>query len=474
MHLLRSISTGARTAVGLAFAAFASGCVSTERLPMNCSATEVQITSAPTGHLLTNVGAWSPDGCWLAYDVRSDAAGDRFDGDRIEAVNVATGAVRVLYQAGQGARCGVVTWHPQQPQVVFIHGPELPTADWSYGPYHREGVVVTADQPRRARRLDARNLIAPFTPGALRGGSHVHVFNAAADLVSFTYEDHVLAALGGQGGADLNQRNLGVTVVGRPVTVPATHPRNHAGDFSVVVTRTVNDPRPDSDEIKKAFEESWVGTHGYLRPDGSRQPRALAFQGQVVTADGASMAEVFLVDLPDDLTRPGDEPLAGTATRRPRPPQGVAQRRLTFTATREFPGLQGPRHWLRSSPDGSRIAFLMRDLAGVVQLWTVSPNGGAPRPLTRNPWGIASAFTWSSDGRWLAHVADNSICVTDAQTGTTHRLTPRLPDTEAPRPEACVFAPDSRRIAYVRRVSQAGGEFNQLFVTEIPASLLAP
>jgi hypothetical protein len=34
-----------------------------------------------------------------------------------------------------------------------------------------------------------------------------------------------------------------------------------------------------------------------------------------------------------------------------------------------------------------------------------------------------------------------------------------------------VFAPDLRRIAYVRRVRQAEGEFNQVFVAELPPGL---
>lgn len=67
----------------------------------------------------------------------------------------------------------------------------------------------------------------------------------------------------------------------------------------------------------------------------------------------------------------------------PAPPAGVRQRRLTFTAERRFPGLAtSPRHWLRTSPDGSAIACLMKDDEGVVQLWLVSPNSGEPRQLT--------------------------------------------------------------------------------------------
>lgn len=441
--------------------------------PMNRPAEEIQITRAPHGHILTNVGVWSPDGEWIAYDVRPDAAGDRFEGDRIEAVRVSTGEVRVLYRAMAGARCGVVTWNPEAPEVVFIHGPENPTPDWQYGPFHREGSRVAADRPGVARKLDARDLLPPFTPGALRGGSHVHVFSADGMRVSFTYEDHVLAALGDGDGHDRNQRNLGVTCVGRPVAVPGGHPRNHSGDFSVVVTRTVDSPRPGSDEISRAFEEGWVGREGYRRADGAWQRHALAFQGNVITARGDTISEVFVVDLPDDLTQPGDGPLQGTETRRPSPPAGVSQRRLTFTADRAHPGLQGPRHWLRSAPDGSRIAFLMRDDAGLVQLWTVSPRGGLPQQLTRNPWDIGSAFTWSADGRLIAHVADGSVCVTEAGSGRTHRLTLRREGDAAPRPEACVFSPDGRQIALVRRVGTAEGTFNQVFVVSVPPELTA-
>jgi WD40 repeat protein len=260
-----------------------------------------------------------------------------------------------------------------------------------------------------------------------------------------------------------------VSVPGHPVRVAKDHPRNHDGEyFTVLVTRTVANPKPGSDEIKKAFEEGWVGTNGYLRPDGARQRRALAFQGQVVTARGETISEVFIADLPEDLTPAGAGPLAGTATRLPSPPQGVTQRRLTFTDGRKFPGIQGPRHWLRTSPDGSRIAFLMKDDQGAAQLWTVSPMGGPPLQVTHNPWPIASGFTWSPDGRRLAHVMDSSVCVTDTDTGATTRLTPRREDATAPRPEACVFAPDGRKIAYVRRLTEAGIASNQIFFVTLP------
>jgi hypothetical protein len=408
---------------------------------------DTQLTTAPHGHVLTNTAVWSPCGKWIVYDVRSDPAGEKFDGTRIERVHVDTKEVQVLYESKNGANCGVATVCPRTGRVVFILGPEHPTPDWSYSPSHRQGVVVDPDRAGIVVNLDARNLVSPFTPGALRGGSHVHTFDAAGERVAFTYEDHVLAT----GRGEPNQRNVGVAIP-RPVTVPKTHRRNHDGShFSVLVTRTVSDPRPGSDDISRAVEESWVGTDS----------RSLAFQGQVVTSRGETISEVFVVDLPEDLTVPADDgPLEGTETLRPRPPRSTVQRRLTFTADRKYPGILGPRHWLRSSPDGGRIAFLMKVDTGVVQLWTVSRKDGPPDQLTRNATGIASAFTWSPDGRRIVHASSGSVCVTDSRTGETRRLTD--PSRGSPRPEACVFSPDGSRMAFVRTV----GGWNQVFVVQ--------
>ena len=202
-------------------------------------------------------------------------------------------------------------------------------------------------------------------------------------------------------------------------------------------------------------------------PDGTRQRHALAFQGNVVTSTGATISEVFVVDIPDDVAVAGDIPLEGTATTRPAPPRGTQQRRLTFTADRKYPGLQGPRHWLRSSPDGTQIAFLMRDDAGIVQLWTISPNGGEPHQLTHNPFNIASAFSWSPDGRSIAYVADNSIFVTDVlkrQSPLGSRRAARFHRT-APRSMRLLTR---RQIASLTcgRVQQDRMVYNQIYVVE--------
>lgn len=443
--------------------AYGNGAMTQNKTPLRV--TEKQVTDAPHGHILTNFGAWSADREWIVYDVRSDPAGSVSDGERIERVHAKSGKVETLYTLTSGACCVVVTASPVDDRVVFIHGPENPTPDWSYAARHRRGVIVHADTPSGAENLDARDLTEPMTPGALRGGTHVHTFSGDGQWIAFTYEDHVLAELGDGGGHDLNQRNIGVSVPAGPVAVKRDHPRNHDGShFTVLVAKTVNHPRPGSDEINRAFEDGWVGVDGYVKLDGTRQRRAIAFQGQVVAKDGQSVSEVFLVDLPDDLTVPGDAPLEGTATTRPAPPQGAVQRRLTFTTDRKYPGIQGPRHWLRSSPDGSRIAFLMKDDDGIVQIWTISPNGGEPRQVTHNAHDVASAFTWSPDGRWIAHTMDGCVCVTDTSSGDTHRLTAPSDEKHAPRPEACVFSPDGTRIAYVSPVTKQGQTWNQIFV----------
>ena len=432
-------------------------------------AAERQLTRAPHGHVLTNVAAWSPDSRWIVYDNRP--VPDEFAGTRIERVGLETGEVQLLHASAQGACCGVATYSPAEPIVVFITGPERPGPDWSYSRTRRRGALVDARQPGRVRPLDAMNYAPPFQPGALRGGSHVHVFSGDGRWVSFTYEDDVLDRLGpGPGAHEVNQRNLGVAVPAGAVRVARSHPRNNDGDyFSVVVTRTAARPRPGSDEISRAFEEGWIGVDGYVRADGTRQRRALAFQGLVTAAAGREHAEVFVADLPEDVTVAGDGPLEGSALRWPAPPRGAVQRRLTFTADRKYPGIQGPRHWLRSSPDGSRIAFLMRDDDGVAQLWLVAPVGGAPRQLTRHPWGVASAFTWSPDGRLLAHVMDQSICLTEAATGRSFRLTPRQPAAGAPLALACVFSPDGQWIAYQRPGTEAEGGFPQIWTVAVPA-----
>ena len=431
--------------------------------------TERPITTGGRGHIISNAAVWSPDGEWIVYDVRSDPLGSQFDATRIERVHVASGRIEVLYESRNGACCGVATYSPVNEKVVFILGPEHPEGDWKYSASNRRGVIVDTQKPGEAINLDARELSPPFLAGALRGGTHLHLFSGDGQWVSFTYEDHPKSPSPGEGQSAANrpcdagpQRNVGITVLERPVRASGKHPRNHDGSgFSVLLTRTVAQPAPGSDEISRAAEEAWIGRNGYLKTDGSRQKRAIAFQGEVVAPNGTKMLEAFVVDIPDDVTIAGDGPLEGTHATLPWPPKQTVQRRLTCTNERKYPGLAGPRHWLRSNPQGTEIAMLMCDDAGIVQLWSISPNGGQLRQITQNPWSVASAFTWSADGTRIAYVMDNSVFVTDVASGKSERWTERSDDARAPLPLACVFSPDGRSVVYLRPVAGK----NQIFTT---------
>lgn len=411
---------------------------------------EQQLTFAPRGHQLTNINVWTADSQWLVYDVRPN--GGTFSGLTIERVNCVTRHIEVIYRAQHGAHVGVVTVSPDLPaRYVFIHGPEHPDSYWHYDFHHRRGVIVAEPDRELAVTLDALDITATYTPGALRGGTHVHVFSPDGSRLSFTYNDHVLHEL----DPALDCRNVGIALPLHGVNPPKHHPREYDGShFCVLISRTTPTPQAGSDQINRAYEEGWIGTQGYLKADGTRQRWALAFIGDTLSAQGEKIPEIFIADLPEqdrDYARAGGAPLEGTPTTLPAPPAGVRQRRVTFTAEHRFPGLAtSPRHWLRASPDGSAIACLMKDEKGVVQLWLVSPNGGEPRQLTSGQWGIQSAFSWHPQGHSLAFVCDNSVMRCDSESGQLRRLTVR--SAIAPLADAVVFSPDGTQIAFMREI----------------------
>lgn len=403
-----------------------------------------QVTFSPRNHQLTNTRTWTPDSQWLVFDVRPSGAS--FTGDTIERVNVHSGEVEVIYQAREGAHVGVVTVHPLADQYVFIHGPENPDAQWQYDFHHRRGVVTTLGE---THNLDAMDITAPYTPGALRGGSHVHVYSPCGQYVSFTYNDHVMHEY----DPALDLRNVGVAVPYGPVLPRGQHPREYGGShWCVLVSQTTAQPQPGSDDINRAYEEGWVGS------------QALAFIGDTVSLSGEKVPELFLVELPHTESawkQAGDAPLAGTDTTLPAPPMGVCQRRLTFTHQRAYPGLVNvPRHWVRSNPQGTQIAVLMRDDSGIVQLWLVSPQGGEPHQLTHNTSDIQSAFNWHPSGNWLGFVLEERIAICAVDSGAVTFLT--NDHANPPSADAVVFSPDGHTIAWMEET--AG--FRQLWTAE--------
>ncbi len=436
--------------------------------------TERQLTFAPQNHNLDNNDNFSPDNQWLAFDPREDdtaIAGNAV----IARVSVATGKVQELYREPRaqpwGPGVGAANVNPVDGSVAFIRGLNNATAERPYAMWRRVGAYVKADSPGTLSFLDARDVIAPFTPGALRGGTHRHEWSADGRWMGFTYNDALLAAREESTGEKVNLRTIGVATRfdrGRLRVSPG--PENNEGEmFAAIVVRVVSSPLPGSDEISRAFEDAWVGREGYRRADGSWQRRARAFLGNVRTSEGRELTEVFLVDIPERIDVPGPTgPLEGTVASMPQPPLGAEQRRLTFTATRKFPGVVlEPRHWLRSSPDGTRIVFLAKDDAGVVQAYFIAPQGGAITQITqgRNP--VQSCVRWSPDGASIVYVSGQAVMVCDARPASkTFGAARALTQPTQQLPENVIWSHDGRTIAFNRRVLTAGLWRQQIFLVQ--------
>lgn len=102
----------------------------------------------------------------------------------------------------------------------------------------------------------------------------------------------------------------------------------------------------------------------------------------------------------------------------------------------------------------------MRDDHGVVQLWLISAQGGAPRQLTHCLTDIQSAFNWHPSGQWLGFVLENRIACCNVQTGEIDFLTES--HKAPPSADAIVFSPDGQWVAWMEDVEG----FRQLWVTE--------
>jgi len=438
--------------------------------------TERQLTHGPGNKDLDNNINFSPDSRYLVFDTR-DAGIENCR--TIEKVDVHTGKITVLYRAPNPVRdigpgVGAPSFMPDG-DVIFIHGlGSTPALRYDFA--RRFGAIAAGDGSGRMRPLDSRDVTPPFTPGALRGGTHKHEPDGTGRWIGFTYNDAIIKFAG---RSDL--RNVGVAKRGARVVVDRDpQGRNIIGEsFAVLVTHAVENPKPGSDQYSRAAWNAWVGREGYRRADGTRG-RACAFIGLVrvleETSTGAKVAadygDVFIVDIPDDITHPGPlGPLEGTLATYPAPPAGVSERRLTRTA--EFPdkALRGvDLQMLRCSPDGRWIAYvgkIRRNGAVEKQVFVVSPNGGTPRQVTDIVGGVTANPRWHASGRWIVCGGPRNeiiaASVADGSFGRTVRLAP-----PSPHPASnLVCSPDGALVAYNRVV----GGVLQIFLADWPKDL---
>jgi hypothetical protein len=426
---------------------------------------EVVLTSNESGHSINSNQVFSPDDQWIVYDTRN------FDNmitstGSIRMVNINTREVKELYatinQTEFGPGVGAASFSPKENKVLFIHGIRNATEKNPYSFTRRTGVAVDLKHPLQPIFMDARNVFNPFTPGALRGGTHAHSWSGDGKWLSFTYNDYVIEQLSKTDSSVKDLRTIGIMAPHQKVTVPYhTSFENNDGEmFSVLVVNVTETPKPGTDEIDRAFDECWIGKNGYQKQDGSKQERAIAFQGNVITSAGKVKTECFVVDLPADVSKARtNAPLEGTASTRPNVPAGVVQRRITHTEN----GMEGPRSWVRSTNDGKMIAFLMKDKGGIVQIFGVSPNGGDIQQLTSNEFPIQGQFNFSPDNRYLAYTADNSVFITDLLAQQTKRMTPKVEDGDKPV-GAVVWSNNGKTLAYNRYVKSKNGNFVQIFL----------
>ncbi len=423
--------------------------------------TETQLTHGKCNHWMMPFAPFSPDCRWIVYDTRVDDVAMGSNG-AIFKVETRTGEIVRVYRAPQQARngpgCGTASFSPDG-RVVFIHGvPGLP--------YEITRRVAMEVDDGHTRFLDARDVTPPFTPGALRGGTHAHMWSGDSHWIGFTYNDQLMAARGN----DL--RTVGVMTDSKPVArlLPVKVNHDTAGEningewFTVVIARVTPEPRPGSDEISRAFENAWVGRKGYLKEDGSRQ-RAQTFIGATRDDKGCEVDEVFIADIPDRIDIPGPtRPLEGTTSDFPQPPAGVTQRRLTRMTNWRHPGVvTDPRHWLAPSPDGRFIAFLARDDAGVTQVFLVRPQGGEPLELTHNVSGVTTTISWSPDSTRVAYAIKGSLFeerVSKEGSLVGNDLLTRQSDNPIYYP---AWSPSGREIAFVREI----GLFRQIFLLKL-------
>ncbi|MBX2920743.1 MAG: DUF3748 domain-containing protein [Chitinophagaceae bacterium] len=426
--------------------------------------TETQLTKGPYGHFLNSTQVFSSNDQWIVYDTRNSDGGIGVT-DSIEMVNTATGEIKTLYrttnQTEYGPGVGAATFSPVEDSVLFIHGIRNANKENPYGFSRRTAVAIDIKAPFKPIFLDARNITPPFTPGALRGGTHAYSWSGDGEWICFTYNDYIIEQLGKKDSSVKDLRTIAVMAPGR-VTVPEDPAlENNSGEkFSAVVALVTEKPRPGSDDIDKAFDEGWVGKKGYKKTDGTWQNRAVAFQGNVRNEQNETIAEVFITDIPDDITKAkAGKPLEGTSSGRPNLPAGCVQRRITHTRH----GIQGPRHWLKSLSDGSMILFLAKDDKGRVQVFGVSPNGEPVQQLSFNDFSVEGPINISPDDQYVSYVADNSVFVTDIQTHQSQRLTPESDNNIKPE-GAVIWSNNGKMLAYNRRIESNGKKNVQIFL----------
>lgn len=383
-----------------------------------------QVTFGQYGHTLNRRQAVSADGNWAIYDTRND---DTHIGrtDAIEMVHLDSGEVVRLYttsnQSIHGPGVGAAAVDPASSRVIFIHGLESCDSQRPYSAARRFGAIVDFDAPdiysHAESRLSCPDPECTSQWGVLHGGTHAHSWNHQG-WISFTYNDAWLESSSQNNPKIRDQRSVGIMIPSAYETHPSIDCPDHesfVGSYDAfLATKLSYHATHGSDEIEQATEECWLG-----------RKQSLAFLGTMRNDHGALCNEIFVCNLPEEreLRKLTSLPRHLDFNTRLDPVPGCKQFRLTHSLDRPYPGIQGPRHWLVSSPDGSIVYFLTKDDVGIVQLLRVHVRNGLIEQVTDLQHSIEGQFSISADGNQCAFVCNQRICLVDLQTGEEEWLT---------------------------------------------------
>ncbi|MGW1682784.1 amidohydrolase family protein [Saccharopolyspora sp. NPDC002376] len=350
-----------------------------------------RITQVTTGRPDTSMPSWSPDGAALVYTAATAA---------IERVELASGQVHTLVEAGKGAS---------------LYGPSL-SPDGAFLAYVRisgtrsdllvdehpvtEGEDVFAFAPRW---LSANELLYT-ADGKLRrhrlGGGHAEIGFTATVAVQ-TRRSYPPRRPGLRGGT--------VAGIASPVCSP---------DGRQIAFRALNALwlMPVGGTPRKLVADGYFNSDPDFSPDGRRL---------VYVSDRAGTADLWLHDLET----------------------GTEQR---------FSAINGAQLTPRFAPDGNRIAYQDQDGA----TWVAELDSGATRQVTP-PMFQPGRADWSPDGRVLVLAAVNpysgrfregtsQILRVELDTGALHYTEPAPFHSLSTRgDDGPVWSPDGRYLAFV-------------------------
>ncbi len=435
-------------------------------------ALERQLTFGKYGHMLNRRQAISPDGQWAVYDTRNDDAHIART-DAIELVHLDSGEIVSLFRTPRssihGPGVGAAAFHPNEDQVVFIHGLESCSSENPYSAARRFGALVQVELPGKYTHAEARaghNLVGSRVrgDGMLSGGTHAHSWNHDGWL-SFTYNDAWLERTARIDNRIRDLRTVGFMRPGPCASVDGNQAESFDGTFQAFLAANVcNDARHGSDDIEQAVEECWIGKKGYTDHQGVHRSKALAFQGAVRNDSGELIREIFVSDL-DNQENPQDAILPREISSREllEPARSCKQRRLTHTFSRTYPGVQGIRNWLVSSPDGKHIYAPMRDENGIVQLHRIETSNGSIDQITDWEHSMEGQISLNAQGTVCSNICDQRVCLTHVATGKSVWVTNRMEHQLS----GAVHFVGEHRIVFNRIVGDKSNEYIQVFVCEL-------